>query len=201
MNGNERALSVENRFRKNTFIQRRTLIILGLFGVFALVLIGRLFFLQVVSHDKYRMAVIENVEQQYSVSAPRGDIYDRNGTLIATSITTWRIFLDPQNIVSMDKILVDGGGEKISPLIASTLSELLSEYGAKYDDVLARAGMSHRRDETIARNVMKDDADLVRQFIAARGLERQIYLQETSTRYYPQGELAAQVWDWLYRRI
>ena len=60
----------------------------------SITLIGRLFFIQVISHQNY----IEQANNLHSstqkLNASRGTIYDRNHYPLATSINTWDVFID-----------------------------------------------------------------------------------------------------------
>ncbi|MEZ0536101.1 penicillin-binding protein 2 [Caldicellulosiruptoraceae bacterium PP1] len=66
----------EKRFTRNHFI-----IILLIFA--NIVLITRLFFLQIIKGDYYLEASEKKIMQKISVEAPRGGIYDRYGTVLA----------------------------------------------------------------------------------------------------------------------
>ena len=52
--------------------------------------------------------------------------------------------------------------------------------------------MSGRRDETIKKNVDKETADKVLDFIEEYGLQQQVHLEATNKRYYTYGSMAAQ---------
>ena len=60
------------------------------FGLFA-ILVGRLFYLQIVNGDKYVDDYIKTTKQEIKVSAPRGNIYDRNGELLAYNEVAYSI--------------------------------------------------------------------------------------------------------------
>ncbi|MDD6800908.1 MAG: penicillin-binding transpeptidase domain-containing protein [Firmicutes bacterium] len=142
-------------------------------------IIIRLIKLQIIDYDKYLSLVIDNIQIETSVTAERGIIYDRNMIQLATNNTVWRVFISPGTIADMEQ----------AKLIASGLSEIL---GVEYSDVIERAQKTWRLDETIKRNVEDEKADEVREFIKENNLEKQIYLQASSARYYPFGSLAAQ---------
>ncbi|MBE6638393.1 MAG: PASTA domain-containing protein [Ruminococcaceae bacterium] len=175
---------------KKTHTLGRTVIILGLFVALALGLCGRLFYLQVIKGDEYRDYVLNNLLQKTTIKAQRGTVYDRNMMQLAANATTYRIFISPFDI---DKAKEKGGKDyqvtEEAELIATNLSRILS---VKYEDVFERTQKKNRKDETIAKNVEKKQADEVRQFIEDYGFSRQIHLEETVTRYYPYGSLAAQ---------
>ncbi len=143
-------------------------------------LIGRLFYLQVLSYDTYRAAVADNIERQTTISATRGTIYDRNMVQLAYNMTTYRVFIDPSRIENQEE----------AQFIARFLSDTLQ---VDYDTVYERTQRSNRADETIKKNVDPDTADLVRRFIAENDLAHKIYLEASSKRYYPYGSLASSV--------
>ena len=86
-------------YTPNEMMLRRTLVLMIVCGIAAfLVLIGRLFVLQVVEHEKYESMAIEQQVRQTTVSAARGTIYDRKGTVLAASADVYTIFLSPAEI-------------------------------------------------------------------------------------------------------
>ncbi|MBS03688.1 MAG: penicillin-binding protein 2 [Gammaproteobacteria bacterium] len=58
----------------------------GLLVLGALLLVGRMFYLQIVEHDRYSTLADENRIQVQSIAPVRGLIYDRNGVLIADNV-------------------------------------------------------------------------------------------------------------------
>jgi len=144
------------------------------------VIIFRLFQLQIIDHEYYQGQVIANVQKETSVRAERGIIYDTNMIPLATNNTVWRIFISPRDIKDRNQ----------AELIARGLSDILD---LEYQTVLDITAKTWRADETIKRNVEDEVADEVRLFINQNGLEEQIYLQASSTRYYPFSTLASNV--------
>ena len=155
------------------------------------VLLIRILILQTVEYDRYQQKVIDQITTQTEIVADRGTIYDRNGVALATNITTYRVFISPRSILEA-QIEMEQNGEtvKLVDLIADRLSELL---GVTRSHILTEAGKTHYLDRTIKRNVSEETADGVRAFIKEKGLQSMIYLQPTSTRYYPRSTLASHV--------
>ena len=58
----------------------------GLLVLGALILVGRMFYLQIIEHDRYATLSDENRIQVQSIAPVRGLIYDRNGVLIADNV-------------------------------------------------------------------------------------------------------------------
>ena len=173
----------------NVKLSRRLLVVLILFAAMMLGLIGRLFYLQGVQYEYYLGKVLGNIQQERSISAERGSIYDRNGNLLATNSTTWRVFISPFDIDRQDET-EKGASTEQARLIAQGLSEIL---GVDESAIFEKTQKKNRHDETIQKNVEKAEADQVLAFIEEHGLGRQIYLEATSKRYYPYGSLACQV--------
>ncbi len=159
--------------------KRRTFIVVFCAVLFAII-IGRLFYLQILSYDTYKAAVADNIQRQTTINATRGTIYDRNMVQLATNVTTYRVFLAPDSI----------GDDEEAQLISRFLSDTLE---VDYDTVYGKSKMSHRADETVKKNVDSDTADVIRQFINENGYGRKIYLEASTRRYYPYGSLASSV--------
>lgn len=175
----------------NPHIFRRAKILLVIAGSVAMILLCRILMFQTVGYDRYQQNVIDQITTESKVNAARGNIYDRNGVLLAGNITTYRVFLSPSSIASAQtEHNKNGENIHLDELIADNLSPILN---VERDFVLTQIGYKKYLDRTIKKQVDEDTADLVREFIAEYGLEQMIYLQTTSTRYYPYGSLASHV--------
>ena len=166
--------------RQGPQIRTRSFLLFSLISLIAAILIGRLFYLQIVNYKKYRAAVIEQMIYETPISASRGTITDRNGVVLATNYTTERIFISPYDIET----------EEQRELICKGLSEIL---GVEYDFVYEQSKKTKYKDRTIKKNVDEATADKVRQYIADNELERKICLAEMTTRVYPFSTLASHV--------
>ncbi|MBQ7153276.1 MAG: peptidoglycan glycosyltransferase, partial [Clostridia bacterium] len=152
-------------------------------------LLIRILFIQTVDYEKYRAKVAGQTTYETSVDAQRGDIFDANGVTLATNVTTYRVFISPRDIKAAQDELIDQS-MNYAELIAQKLSEVLD---VSYDFVIEQASLERYLDRTIARSVSKEDAENVRALISEYGLSRMIYLEATTTRYYPYGSLACHV--------
>ena len=148
-----------------------------------LFLLIRILMLQTVGYEKYRDKVLNQITTEAEVVADRGKIYDRNGVLLATSVTTYRVFIAPRIIaqVSEEQEL------KYDVLIATELSGILD---VEYDYILKQTTYTKYLDRTLARNVDEEVAKRVRKVIGDNDLEDMVFLQAGTTRYYPNGTLA-----------
>ena len=172
---------------KTRAIKRSTLIGIIIFAVFGILLV-RILLIQTVDFGKYQSKVLSQMMTESAVPANRGKIYDRNGNILATNITTYRVFIDPSIIRSTEKET----GKKYTDAIAKGLSSLIEE--VTYEEVYKQATeFADKRDRTIARKVYEETADKIREFIADNKLETMVYVEAQSTRYYPSDTLAAHV--------
>lgn len=171
-------------------LKRATTVLVGILLVFAILLV-RIFWIQTVDFDRYLQKVIDQMTTQTSVAAERGAIYDRNGNILATNITTYRIFISPSSILSNQQE-AEESGERVN--YAEHISQGLAEIlGLEYEKVYEQTTYTRYLDRTIAKNVMDEKADEVRAFINEYGYHNMIYLQATSTRYYPNSTLGSSV--------
>lgn len=177
----------------NTLVRKRAGIICIALSVLLALLSLRIFFFQTFQFGKFRQNVIDQITQETTVSADRGNIYDRNGIVIATNVTTYRLFLDPAVIERTGK----EDGVNYADLIAKGLSaiDILEPLGVTYDKVMKEASLTKYRDRTLARHLSEEQADAVRSFLKSSGIDDKalLFLQATSKRYYPYDDLACHV--------
>ena len=161
----------------------RAAVLLGIAVLLFSALLVRIFLLQTVKYEHYRQKVLEQITTESSVNASRGNIYDESCVLLATNITTYRVFLSPSTIARTQSVYdQEGRNIRLDTLITENLSKLLS---VSYDFVLKQTTYTKYLDRTIAREVDEDTADLVRAFIDEYDLEQMIYLESTYTRHSP----------------
>jgi len=138
---------------KTRAIRRSTLIGIVIFAVFGVLLL-RILLIQTIDFDKYQSRVIEQMTTESAVPANRGKIYDRNGNILATNITTYRVFISPSAIKAAD----EGKNGKYADGISMGLSGLLDN--VTYEEVYKQATeYADKLDRTIARKVDERDAD------------------------------------------
>ena len=179
----------ENNLHPRTI--SRAAVLMGVAVLLFSALLVRILLLQTVKYDYYRQKVLEQITTESSVNASRGNIYDANGVLLATNITTYRVFISPSSIAraqsSHDQ---EGSNIRLDTLISEKLSAILN---VSYDFVLKQTTYTKYLDRTIAREVDEDTADIVRAFIDEYDLEQMIYMESSYTRHYPYSALASHV--------
>ncbi len=139
--------------KSNSTILRRGLIMLIVFLAACMVLVIRLFFLQVVKYEEYHQKVIENITTETTLPAARGTIYDCNMNELAYNLPVERVFISPCDMQDDEKMKED---------VCRFLSETLD---VEYEKVLEKANKANRKDETIQKNVEEEVCDKIRAFI------------------------------------
>ncbi len=161
---------MENR----KWFQRRIAIIFIAFGLFLTLLIGRLVYLQL--YDKVRYSTIARAQriQPTTIDAKRGNIYDRNFTLLAKSIDAYSIHVIPSN--SRDQ---DEAARLLAPYLQLTEEEIR---------VALEKNHESQTNFWLARKLSLDSATAIAT-LQIPGIK----LITRPQRFYPKGTLAAQV--------
>lgn len=152
---------------------------------------GRLSYIMIVKGDFYQTKASEQQLYDNLVTAPRGDIYDRNMNRLATSSTAWTVYLTPNGI---NKLKDADEAEKVRDMIAKGLSEILE---MTYDEIYEKT-TQNRYYVIVKKKISKETTDKIREFLAEEEskeleLTQYIGLDETTKRYYPNDTLASSV--------
>jgi cell division protein FtsI (penicillin-binding protein 3) len=154
------------------------LLIMGLILTgWALIVVFRLFQLQVLAHDKYEKLGESQQERMQQIDAPRGAILDRNGNYLAISSPSQFVVVNPSRIP--DKATA-----------AALLARILQMDAGKLEADLTAAAASrhHRGYYVVDPRVSTAQAETLR----AMKLDW-LQVQNGSLRTYPNGQLAAHV--------
>lgn len=188
-NGGEINRKSEKVRRANRIIQNRTMILMAVLGVLVfLILVIKLFSLQILRHDELEAKALDQQTRSTEVAATRGTIYDRNGNIMAISATAETVFLSP---LEMDRALSD----KDNPVawtkdsVAQKLSEILE---INKEGILKKMERTDSQYEVLKLRVEEDVADQIRTFINDEGVAG-VYMVTDAKRYYPYATLASQI--------
>ncbi len=153
-------------------IHMLSLIIFAVMAVF----IVRLFYLQIIQHEKYANAALNEQVKSLAIPASRGEIYaldNEEPVKLVLNENVYTVFVDPVVVDEPDKLV-----EAVQKVAGGTASDNLRE--------LVRAKPS--RYEIVAKNISKKQAELLKkEELSGLGF------QKTTRRVYPEGQLAAQV--------
>ena len=97
--GGRRMEKKYDRLRLNSGQHRRVMLAALLLGLAAFVPVGaRLYGLMIRDYDYYANLALRNQTRTTTVMAQRGDIFDRNMELLASSKTVENVYLDPHEL-------------------------------------------------------------------------------------------------------
>ena len=161
---------INAKTKKRMSIIMAVLTLLG-FGA----LIFRLFSIQIVDGEEYQYKATQQQLREIEISAGRGDIYDRNGNVIAKSATAWTVVISPVTIK-----------EDQRETVADGLSEIL---GVDRDKVL-EATQKETSYWIIKRKIERELAEEVIAFANENKIGG-ISCEEDVKRYYPYGSFAS----------
>lgn len=83
----------------NRQMLRRTLFLMAVCGIAAfLILLGRLYKLQIADHEYYEKLAISQQLREAPTAAARGKIYDTNMNILAVSATVDNVYVSPAEI-------------------------------------------------------------------------------------------------------
>ena len=154
-----------------TSSRRKTIVFLCCVIVVFLVLSIRLSYLMIFRADYYNEKADELHQRERTIKAARGEIYDRNGVLIAANKTVCTISVIHSQITDEEKVIA---------ILSEELGLLEENVRKKVTKVSAR--------ERIQSNVEKEIGDRIREY----NLDG-VKVDEDYKRYYPYGTLASKV--------
>lgn len=139
-----------------------------------IIIVIRVFYIQVFDYQKLSTLAESLWSRELPIGADRGTIYDRNGKVLATNITTTSLVLIPNQIQNKEEV-------------AEKLSEILN---SDYEDMLAHVSKktSIERVHPEGRQLSYDIASKIDEL----GYDG-VYLVKESKRYYPYGSVLSHV--------
>lgn len=164
----------ENRFciyRNKTFNRRKIMIIFGAVLLLMVFLMGRLVYLMIFCSEYYGVRAENLHERERDIKAARGNIYDRNGVVLAENKTVCTISVIHSQIEDPEKVI----------------AVLTKELGMSEETVRKRVEKVSSI-ERIKTNVEKETGDVIRAYELAG-----VKIDEDYKRYYPYNELASKV--------
>lgn len=172
----------------------------GLFGAVLLALVcllGRITYINATSGNKYKKQVLTQAQQKYAsnvLPAKRGNIYDRNGNILATSNKVYNVILDCKTVNSdedyaeptiraLDKIL-GVEEEKVRSLLTDQ-----STSNSQYQILIKKLSMDKKKEfENYC--TVEEDSGLSETEIKERTNVKGVWFEEDYLRSYPFNSLA-----------
>lgn len=187
--------------RKINLVMRKKLVMLFCAVLLALVaLAARITYINATSGSKYKKQVLSQAQQRYEnrvIPARRGDIYDRNGNLLATSNKVYNVILDCKAVNEKEeyteptvRALVDilGLDEKE---IRSRLSAEDTK-NSQYQILKKQLSMDEKKAFEEATEIPEDleESGLTKAEIKERSNVKGVWFEEDYLRIYPFNESA-----------
>lgn len=138
-------------------------------------LIGRLFYIQIIRHEHYQAQALAEHTKKFEILAPRGIIRLSDGTgsvPIVLNEQRYTIYADPKYVVDAQ----------------DAASKLVGLIGGDKDQIAKKLQTKDSRYVILAKKLTKDQADRV-DALQLKGIGN----KEISVRTYPQGTLASQL--------
>ena len=157
--------------KNKTFHKKKILVVFLAAFILILYLIGRLVYLMVFDAEYYQQKAEDLHERERDIKAARGEIIDRNGTVLATNRTVCTISVIHSQIENPEKVI-----------------EKLSEFLEMDADQVRKKVEKISSIERIRSNVDKRTGDKIRNLGLAG-----VKVDEDFKRYYTYNELASKV--------
>ena len=157
--------------KNKTYHKKKILVVFLAAFILILYLIGRLVYLMVFDAEYYQQKAEDLHERERDIKAARGEIIDRNGTVLATNRTVCTISVIHSQIENPEKVI-----------------EKLSEFLEMDADQVRKKVEKISSIERIRSNVDKRTGDKIRNLGLAG-----VKVDEDFKRYYPYNELASKV--------
>ena len=153
-------------------LKRKLPAVLALVVFLFLLLVCRLFYIQIIDGTGLQTLAAGQWTRDLPFKAERGDITDRNGVVLATSQSSYTVYVRPNDLKEHDKVA--------SAIAAAT--------GADFDSVYKKVIKSGVSEVRVATGLTKNQMLTV----SAYGFDG-VYFTEDATRYYNYGNFATQL--------
>ena len=151
-------------------IQKRFIATLLTIIVLFFALVVRVFYLQIINGHHLQVLAAEEWLRDLPLSSKRGEIYDYNGVSLATTVTTYNVYVRARNVENPNEL-------------ASKINELL---GISYDTAFTKITNTSLSEILIKMQVEESKAKELAKF-------KGVYLSQNVKRVYPYSNLLTQV--------
>ncbi|MBQ0110679.1 MAG: stage V sporulation protein D, partial [Oscillospiraceae bacterium] len=146
--------------------------------------------IMIIDGEKYQSMATKQQLYDTRITAERGNIYDRNGEVLATSAPIWTVFVTPNSIA---EIKDEKERERVTDTISKGLSPILGITEEEIDEKLAKTQTYY---VAIKQKIENDVANKVRDFLTDNkdlNLSAYVGLDQSTKRYYTDDNLASTV--------
>lgn len=162
-------------------MRKRTDLIRVLLALCFILIVARMYDLQIISHQKYVDLAMSQQTMQNTIFAKRGEIYMMDGDNITPVVMNEKVYT-----ISVDPFLLRSEGGKELKEDEAKIDQLVQGYAVNtWDKVFANEASRYA---VIAKNVPYERAKQIKEAKITG-----VYAQGSTKRVYPEGDLAAQV--------
>ncbi len=170
--------AIRDQLREVEIVQSRLVMVTLLSLILVLILIARLYYLQISQHQRFANLANDNRVNTQAVAPVRGLIFDRNGEPLATNERAYNLEILPNKVSDMEALIA-----QLQVLIDISLSEIeqfkkLVKYRPSFERQVLRTNLTEAEAGRFSSNQ--------HQFEGA-------FLVAALQRYYPQGDLMGHV--------
>lgn len=149
---------------------KRLLVSLFLITFFFVSVLGKLIYVQLIDGKSLQAKALDQWTRDIPLKAERGNIFDKNGMLLASTSTSYTLYVRPVNV-------------KDKEFLAKTVSNAT---GLDEGSLLEKISKKGQSEVTIAKKITKESMTQ----IIESGVEG-IYFSKDISRYYPYGNFAS----------
>ncbi len=153
-------------------LKRRILAILLVISFIFCSLVVRLFVLQIINGKELQSKATDQWTRDLAIVAPRGTIYDRTGSALAVSYTTYNVYVRAREVKDKSEVAIH-------------LSEILQ---LSFENVYSKISKNNASEVLIKMQIEGEEAEEIYKLNLSG-----VYLAENSNRYYTYGNLLTQV--------
>ena len=201
--GERERVPVRTQGSKKVIFWRTVFLMVGMGVVMFIPLIHQLWSLTVVHHDELQQLATRQQTLDLSVSASRGDIYDRNGNVMAMSATVYDLILSPRDLVASVKKKDFTDDDKnfneaaYNAAVAAKQDQVIKDLLTMIPDLDPQKLSDQVHDTTkaykeIKKGIEEEDAKVIQEYITENKTSHYLYRVPGTKRYYPYSDLAAQ---------
>lgn len=158
-------------YSKRTGIRRKIVVYMCIFLTLAIYVLSRLVYIMIFQSEKYQAKADELHDREREIKAPRGEIVDRNGVVIATNKTVCTVSVIYSQVTDKEKVI-----------------EVLSRELDMSEEKIRKSVEKISVREKIKSNVEKEVGDRIRNY----NLDG-VKVDEDYKRYYPYDTMASKV--------
>lgn len=119
------------------FITSRIFVLMLVFLAFFSVLLGRVFFLQIIKGSDYAESFTLKIKKEINISSTRGKIYDRNGEVLADNVLSYAVTIEDNGTYQSTKEKQKTLNEAIARVIEIVEAHgdsVISDFGIVYEN-------------------------------------------------------------------